>query len=245
MLQGFYSAASGMLMQQRHLNVISNNLANTQTPGYKANRLLSTTFEQTLARLERGNSGVIGTGESTRIVSEVADLWTEGGVTESGRPFDMAITGYGFFNIQNEDGEPYLTRNGQFDLDEEGYLQLRGQGRVLGQGGPIKVDISDIQVLEDGTILNAGTGAEIGKLLITEPTENAEITQQRNGLYLASAVQPVQNPKVEQGVWENSNVNLSDELAAMIMTQRNFSSAAQALQWIDRTYSLAVNIASL
>lgn len=245
MLQGFYSAASGMLMQQRHLNVISNNLANTQTPGYKANRLLSTTFEQTLARLERGNSGVIGTGESTRIVSEVADLWTEGGVTETGRPFDMAITGYGFFNIQNEEGEPYLTRNGQFDLDEEGYLQLRGQGRVLGQGGPIKVDISDIQVLEDGTILNVGTGAEIGKLLITEPTEDAEITQQRNGLYLASAVQPVQNPKVEQGVWENSNVNLSDELAAMIMTQRNFSSAAQALQWIDRTYSLAVNIASL
>lgn len=245
MLQGFYSAASGMLQQQRHLNVIASNLANTQTAGYKANRLLSTTFEQTLARLERGNSAIIGTGESTRIVSEVADLYTEGGVTESGRPFDMAITGYGFFNIQSEDGQQYLTRNGQFVLDDEGYLYLRGKGRVLGQGGPIKVDVSDIQVLEDGTILNGGTGAQIGRLLITEPTENAEISQQNNGMYLAAQTQPIANPKVEQGVWENSNVNLSDELAAMIMTQRNFSSSAQALQWIDRTYALAVNIASL
>ncbi len=245
MLQGFYSVASGMLMQQRHLNVISNNLANAQTSGYKARRLLSTTFEQTLARMERNHNGVIGTGNSTRIVSEVNDLWTEGGVTETQRPFDMAIDGYGFFNIQAEDGETYLTRNGQFDLDEEGYLILRGQGRVLGTGGPLQLGISNIRVLQDGTIENADTGAGLGQLQITEPAANAVTTAQRNGMYLTTAAQPVQGPVVEQGVYENSNVNLSDELAAMIMTQRNFSSAAQALQWIDRTYSLAVNIASL
>lgn len=245
MLQGYYSVASGMLMQQRHLNVISNNLANTQTPGYKANRLLSTTFEQTLARLERGNNAIIGTGESTRIVDEVADLWTEGGVTETERPFDMAITGYGFFNVQGEDGQTYLTRNGQFDLDEEGYLVVPGKGRVLGTGGPLQLNISDIAVKADGTIENAQTGAALGQLMITVPTEDAEITQQTNGMYVASAVGNAEDPKVEQGVLENSNVNLTDELSAMIMTQRNFSTTAQALQWIDRTYSLAVNIASL
>lgn len=245
MLQGYYTVASGMLQQQRHLNVISNNLANVQTPGFKANRLLSTTFEETLARLERGNNAVIGTGNSTRVVSEVADLWTEGGVTESGRPFDMAITGYGFFNIQGEDGETYLTRNGQFDLDDEGYLVLRGKGRVLGTGGPLQLNISDILVEADGTIKNAETDAALGQLQLTVPTEDAEITEQRNGMYLASATANATDPKVEQGVWENSNVNMSDEYAALIMTQRNFSTTAQALQWIDRTYSLAVNIASL
>ena len=78
MLQGFYSAASGMFMQQRHLNVLANNLANTQTPGYKTNRLVSTTFEQTLlARLERGNSAYLGgVGSPARIVDEVADIFT-------------------------------------------------------------------------------------------------------------------------------------------------------------------------
>lgn len=246
MLQGFYSAASGMLMQQRHLNVISNNMTNSQTPGFKTNRLLSTTFEETMARLEGRNSGVIGTTESTRIVEEVADIWTEGGVKETDRPLDMAVTGYGFFNVRNEEGEVFLTRNGMFDLDEEGYLILRGQGQVMGVGNaPIQVRTGDIFVDEDGTISDAATREQIGQLLITVPTEAATVTAERNGMYTATAVQPAEDPKVINGGYENSNVQLSDEMAAMIMTQRNFSSAAQALQFIDKTYSLAVNIASL
>ena len=246
MLQGFYSAASGMLMQQRHLNVISNNLANAQTPGYKTNRLLSETFSQTLLRIERDNTAPIGTHEATRVVSEVADLWTEGGVQETDRPFDLAITGYGFFNIRGEDGETYLTRNGMFDLDDEGYLMLRGQGRVLGVGGtPLRLNINEITVEQDGTILNAITGANMGRLMLTMPTQNAAVTAQRNGMYTATAVENAPNPMVEQGGYENSNVNLSDELSAMIMTQRNFSTAAQALKLIDQSYSLTVKIGQI
>ncbi|MDL2219726.1 flagellar hook-basal body protein [Ruminococcaceae bacterium OttesenSCG-928-O06] len=247
MLQGFYSAASGMLMQQRHLNVVANNLANAQTPGYKTNRLVSTTFQQALlARLEPGNSAYIGTGESTRIVDEVADIWTEGGIMETGRPFDLAITGYGFFNVQGADGTVYLTRNGQFDLDDEGFLMLPGEGRVLGaNGAPIQVTTSDINVSATGAITNSVTGAAIGQLAITEPTEDAVVEQARNTMYTATATQPAGQPGIVQGAYENSNVNLTDELTAMIIAQRNFSSASQALQFIDATYAKAVNIAAL
>jgi flagellar basal body rod protein FlgG len=247
MLQGFYSAASGMLMQQRHLNVISNNLANAQTSGYKTNRLLSTTFEQALlTRLERHNNARIGTGEPVRIVDEVADIWTTGGFEETGRPFDVAITGYGFFNVQSADGQTYLTRAGQFDLDGEGYLELRDQGRILGaNGAPIRLATSQIAVNETGAIVNSETGAAMGQLMITAPTQDAVVDEARNGMYQASQTAAVAQPGVVQGAFERSNVNLVDEMQAMIMAQRNFSSASQALQFIDATYAKAVNIAAL
>ncbi len=248
MLQGFYSAASGMLMQQRHLNVVANNLANAQTAGFKTNRLVSTTFEQTLLmRIEDGNTGAIGAGSPARIVEEVADIWTAGGISETGRPFDVAISGYGFFNIEGQDdGETYLTRNGQFDLDDEGFLILRDRGRVLGDdGAPIQVGISDILINETGAITNAITGEAIGQLAITAPTADAEVEQARNGMYTATAVEVIADPGVVQGGYERSNVNLTDELTAMITAQRNFSSASQALQFIDATYAKAVNIAAL
>ncbi len=249
MLQGFYSAASGVLMQQRNLNLIANNLANVQTPGYKTSRLLSSTFEQTmLTRFERYNHGRIGTGEPVRIVSEVDDLWTAGGVEETDRPFDFAITGYGFFNIQGDDGQVYITRDGQFDLDDEGFLVLRDNGRVLGTNGqPLQVGTSNIVVDAEGNIRNSLTGANLGTMAITVPDQNAEVTESRNGLYQVAGGPGPQSddPVLVQGGYENSNVNLTDETTAMMMAQRNFNSAAQALQFIDATYAKAVNIASL
>ncbi len=249
MLQGFYSAASGMLMQQRHLNVIANNLNNTQTPGFKTNRLVSTTFDEALqARLEGPRSGLLGSrSEATRIVEEVADIWTTAGFTETQRPFDFGITGYGFFNVESfADGETYLTRNGQFDLDEEGFLILRDRGYVLGTAGQrLQIGTSEISVDENGAITNDATGAAMGQLMITAPTEDNNFELQRNGMYTAAAVNAIADPQIVQGAYEQSNVHLSDELAQMIMTQRNFSTAAQALQFIDATYAKAVNIAAL
>ena len=72
MLEGFYTAASGMLMQQRTLDVLTNNIVNAKTPGYRANRVVSTTFEQEfMTRLEQQNTGRIGVGAPIRVVAEV------------------------------------------------------------------------------------------------------------------------------------------------------------------------------
>lgn len=250
MLQGFYTAASGMLMQQRNLNTLSNNLTNARTPGYKANRLLSTTFDQTmLTRFEKSNpNGVtIGSGSPVRIVEEVADMLEVSGLSETNRSLDMGLNSPGFFNVQGEDGQVYLTRDGQFDLDNEGYLILRDRGRVMGTGGPLRLNTSDILVSETGAITNSITGAALGQLAITNPGENATFQMERNGLYTTNAgVGPAQqNPVLVQGSLEDSNVNLTDEMTAIMMAQRNFQTASSALQMIDTTYAKAVNIAQL
>ncbi len=249
MLQGFYTAASGMFMQQRSLNVISNNLANLQTAGFKSSQLVSSTFEQEfLTRFAQADTGFIGTGAPARIVDEVVDYHGFNGITETGRPFDLAITDYGFFNVQAEDGQTYLTRNGQFDLDEEGYLILRGRGRVMGTGGPLQLNTSDIQVDENGLITNSITGAALGQLSITVPADDADVQQNPNGMFSligGGTGALAATPQVVQGAYENSDVNMTDEMTAMMLAQRNFSSASQALQFIDATYAKAVNIAAI
>ncbi len=249
MLQGFYTAASGMLMQQRNLNLVANNLANVETPGYKSSRLLSNTFQQTLlTRFEDYNDGRVGVGDPVRIVREVADLFTAGPIIETSRPFDFAITGEGYFNVQAENGETYITRDGMFDLDENGFLIKRDGGFVLGSNGQrLQVNTSDIEVSDMGVITNSITGANLGTLAITVPAENATILESRNSMYRVEGGAGAQSadPELVQGAYEDSNVNMGDELTTMTMVQRNFSSASQALKIIDQTYAKAVNIASL
>lgn len=231
-------------MQQNTLNTISDNIANIRTQGYKTSRLLSSTFEQTLlSRLEKGKYTGIGTGEPVRIVSEVVNFLESGGLTETNRPFDMAISGEGFFNVQAEDGVTYLTRDGQFDLDENNYLVLRGKGRVMGTNGPIQLAGSDFKVDSNGAITNSQTGAAMGQLRITVPNQDAVIKKARVSMYqvVEGGVANAQNPLLVQGALENSNVNMTDEMTAMIAAQRNFASAAQALQYIDATYTKAIS----
>lgn len=184
MLTGFYTAASGMLMQQRALNVIANNMANSETPGFKSERVVSTTFEQELlTRQERGNSGFIGKGSPVRLVQDVPSLFDPTLLQPTERPLDMAINGEGFFNIQSAEGEQYMTRNGNFDVDSEGYLCLNGGGRVLGKKGEIDLKgSSDFTVDEDGMVRDIA-GRRIDTLYITKPVEGTQLAKFSNGMY--------------------------------------------------------------
>ena len=163
MYQGFYTIAAGVLMQQRNLDVLSNNLVNANTPGYKASRLVSTTFDKELLRVENDMRTRIGGVSVINIVSEEPTRFDSESLLETGRGLDMAINGEGFFRIQapgatdenGEETEPgtiYLTRNGNFALDAEGYLELEGYGRVLGQNGEIYLRDAEFTVQEDGSI---------------------------------------------------------------------------------------------
>ena len=244
MLRGFYTVASGMLMQERTLGVLTNNMANADTPGFRASRVVSTTFDQEfLARLEKENSGRVGSGSPIRIVSDVPTKFDPGSLQETSRPWDMALNGVGFFNIMVQDeqtGEErqYLTRNGNFSVDEDNYLILRGHGRVLGEGGPIELENSDFTVDVNGEIYNE-RGRVVDRLLITMPPEDAEVELAANGMYYtqdmeANEIVPEEETQVIQGWLERSNIDLNREYTMVMEAQRAFQACSSALQMVDK-----------
>lgn len=234
MLAEYYTIASGMLAQQRRLEVQSNNLVNSQTPGYHAQRVITSSFEEELARrLEPGASAIIGTANPMTIVEQLETLFQSGDVKDTGRNMDVAINGQGYFNIQGDDGQLYLTRNGSFDVDEEGYLILEGVGRVQGENGNLLVGDTGFTIYADGTVLNSD-GNTVGNLMVTEFPENP--IQYNNGMFGAedgAQTNQVENVSFIQGSLELSNVDLNREYSMVIEAQRSFQACSSALQIID------------
>ena len=153
MLRGYYSAASGMLVHQRNLNVIGNNLVNSQTPGYRAQRVVQKTFDQeVVSRYEDGKYTTIGNGKQVNEVETVETNFNESSIYETENPYDMAVMGDGFFNIAGDNGRTFLTRNGAFNIDSDGYLVLEGVGRVQGENGDIYVGGNDFKMDSSGNI---------------------------------------------------------------------------------------------
>ncbi len=255
MATGFYTAASGMMMQQRTLNVIANNMANANTPGFKAERVVSTTFEQALLMRQQGyNRTFIGSGDAVKVVEDVPTQFDASFLNTTERPYDLAIQGEGFFVVRGDNDRQYLTRNGQFDIDADGYLILPGVGRVQGSRGDLKIDGSDFTVNADGSVYNA-KGRLVGALQIIAAAPEAALEKFPNGLFQVPGgegmpgetvgLSEVANPQIGQGMLEASNANYNREIALMMETQRNFQSCSKALMMIDEIEQRAAAIASL
>lgn len=98
MLSGFYTAASGILNQQRTLNVLTNNISNAKTPGFRAERVVTETFDfELMTRIEKGNTQRIGLDSPIQLVRDVPTIFDTNSLVETGFPMDMAINGEGFF----------------------------------------------------------------------------------------------------------------------------------------------------
>lgn len=233
MFSGFYTAASGMLMNRRALDVTADNMANQKTPGYRSKRLVGTTFDQALVRQMGGQTTPIGQGSPIAIVSEEAMNFEEGILEDTGNPYNMAIHGDGFFVIQGENGE-YLTRNGNFDKDEEGFLVLPGVGYVMGDVGPIEIGEDGFNVGTNGVIYD-NEGGELDLFRIVDADDYRNLTAYDNGMLGAGTAQLTESyPEVYQGKLEQSNVNLSDEMSRTMEIQRAFQSCSRALTIIDQ-----------
>ena len=223
---GLYRSAVAMAAQQRRMDAIAANLANLGTVGFK--RGVTSTHEVEVQRKQGPVRGV-----TTRAEVDFA----QGNLQRTGRDFDLALYGDGFFAVESADGEVY-TRAGCFHLSEGGVLvteegypvaweQLRGA--IDPTGEPVAID-------EEG---NVRQGSEdVGRLRIVDFADKRALGQDRMGYWLAprGARETPPAARVHQYALEDSNANGVEEMVAMIGVQRSFEVVAKALSAIDQSY---------
>lgn len=239
MFQGYYDLASNMITQNRNLNVISNNMTNISTPGYKLDRMMEGTFrDEMIYRYDKEGKTAVGVVSRMNVADERVTDYTEGGIRETGYPLDVGLTGNGFFVIQTANGVQY-TRNGSFNLDNEGYLVLQGVGRVQGTNGPIRVTTDDLDIDKQGRVTSLVDGQYFGTIQVVDFADYNQLTKITGGMFEAAA-QPQaagNNVNVNQKYLEDSNVPLAEEMTRMMSSQRVLQSSAQILRMYDQMIS--------
>ena len=252
MIRSLSISKTGLDAQQTQLDVISNNLANVSTNGFKRSRavfedLLYQTLRQPGANSSQQTqlpSGLqLGTG-----VRPVATekIFNQGNLTQTGNPLDLAIQGNGFFQILQPDGTTAYTRDGSFQVDNQGAL-VTASGFAVQPAVTIPVNSLSITIGRDGTVtvMSAGSArpTQVGTLQLVNFINPAGLQSKGENLYLetaasgtASANTPGTNGigSLSQGYVETSNVNVVEELVNMIQTQRAYEINSKAITTSDQ-----------
>jgi flagellar basal-body rod protein FlgG len=252
MIDALYISATGLRSQQEQIDVISNNVANMQTPGFKKSRV--NFAEMTGAP---GDSQVSGSaqfnGNGTQIMSTLP-IFSEGEMKATQNVTDIAIEGNGFFELENDSGEKVYTRAGQFRINGEGYL-TSVNGLKLSQGLQIPPDSQDLRISPLGEV-SARLGADtertvIGTLeLATFPSADSLTSVGQNTFSPtdASGAATFGKPgdsgygKLQQGFLEMANVDLVDEMTNLVMAQRAYQLNARVLQAADQILETINNL---
>ncbi|WP_164667605.1 flagellar hook-basal body protein [Virgibacillus doumboii] len=261
MLRGFYTAASGMVAQQRRQEALSNNIANANTPGYKADQPTLRAFPE-LLMYQMGEKNIpttrglnlpiqdpVGSLNTGVYVHENVPNYSQGDVRQTGMQTDLALingelpdeTGSLFFTVQSEAGEERYTRNGNFTVDGQGFLVTTQGYYVLdAAGNPIQTNGMEFNVTENGILQAGGENIQLGIAY----TENAnQLEKEGNGLFNgdAGAVPAGATFSVKQGALERSNVDAIQSMTQMMESYRLFETNQRVLKAYDESLGKAVN----
>ncbi len=244
MFKGFYNLTSGMLTQERRLDVVANNMTNIGTAGYKSDRFTASTFQDVLytriGNQDRDVHAPLGNQSYILAPSQSYTDFGQGTLEETGLTLDFAIEGEGFFAIQTEDGTAY-TRSGSFSLDEQGYLCLPGQGRVLdADGQPILMGTDKISADAYGSLYTE-QGGFIARLGVFTFADTAALERNDQGLFVSAAAPEAEGGPVHWRMLERSNVDLLLQMTEMMASQRLLQSGAQVTKIYDQVMSKITN----
>jgi flagellar basal-body rod protein FlgF len=265
LLRGFYTAASGMLAQQRRTEMLTNNIANANTPGFKADQASLKAFpEMLLQRIDANNTipskkltttTNIGSLTTGVYMQEAMPQFSQGDIRETGRSVDLALVngivpegGSLFFTVENANGDVRYTRNGNFTLDGAGYLTTNEGYYVLNENGNrIQLQNEQFSVTSKGTILE--NGVEVNNIGITLSQNSNNLVKEGNGLFAATEngemVEANNNQnitfEIRQGFIERSNVDVAAAMTDMMTAYRSFEANQKILQAYDKSMEKAVN----
>jgi flagellar basal-body rod protein FlgF len=240
MNSGMYAALSGNMMAQQRLDVLTNNLANVNTAGFKRDRMV---FESVLGTVKNPSPGT-GTLTTAPVLSgaSFATDYSAGPLKQTGNTLDLAIDGDGFFVVNTPDGKAY-TRQGNFHLDAGSKLANADGFEVLANGGPVTITGGRVEIDGKGGVLVDGN--QIASLDVVDFPK--PYTLQKSGSVQFSPAgqegdaQPARNPGIRQGFLEESNVNPLVEMAQLIETNRYYESCVKAVQSFDNMANKAAN----
>lgn len=244
MLRGFYNAAQGMIVKQRQLDAIGNNIVNVNTSGYRKDEIITNTFMDELILV---NERKETSGHFLQTYADVSKTNLEqSNFTYTESNFDVAIYGNVYFNIKDKNGNVYQTRNGQWELDNEGYLILGKSGRVQGRNGDIRLVTDDFEINNDGVITM--NGQVVDTLLLTYIPPDADVDKIGDNLMLYEGNEQLPDGEffdVIQGAWEHSNVDGNKEITQLMEAHRLYEANSKILKALDQINSKAVDIASM
>lgn len=254
------TAATGLTAQQRYVEIISNNIANVNTTGFKKNR---PEFQDLLYETLKpaGNTARVGVeplnevqiGSGTELVA-TTKMFKQGDIQQTNNPLDMAITGEGFFTVRRPDNTLAYTRDGSFKVDRNGQL-VNTQGFNLEPGFRIPQEAIDVQVSRDGivSILTEGstTNQTLGQIDLARFINPAGLKAVGDNLFAPSPAsgepifqQPGQNNTglIFQSHLESSNVDIVEEMVNMITAQRAYELNSKSVRTADDILNTAVNL---
>ena len=244
-------AKTGLDAQQTRMSVISNNLANVNTAGFKRDRAA---FEDLLYQTVRQPGGA--TSEQTQLptglqlgtgvrVAATAKNFSQGNLNQTGNALDVAINGRGFFEVLMPDGSTAYTRDGSFQINSQGEL-VTNEGYPVQPGLQLPEGAQSVTIGADGTVSVqvAGQAApvQVGQLTLSDFVNPAGLEAKGENLYVETGASgPTQSGApgqggvgtLVQGSLEGSNVNVVEELVSMIETQRAYETNAKAISTTD------------
>ena len=232
MIKGIYTAARALNSRMQNLDIVANNLANVNTVGYKREVPFSEMIDQA------GNVQI-----------QQSSDFRPGELAKTSNPLDLAVSGNGFFVVQNGD-ETELTRDGKFSISSDGYLMNQQGYKVMGRNGAINIDKLKTDERGDITVSNSGEikygDQVVDNLLIVKPEDPQESSRVSGGNFTVGASGFTETPEseyqVRQGYVEESNVNTIREMQDMILLNNQYDSAHKMINYLDKTLDEANQI---
>jgi flagellar basal-body rod protein FlgF len=255
MLRGMYAAASGMLVGQKRMDVLANNLANVSTTGFKRDTTVSESFPEILLKrindrspdMPAGPQPVGALGMGTFISGTATRLMT-GPMQQTGNPLDVAISGDGFFAVGTPQGIRY-TRQGNFSQDANGTLVTADGDGVLVDGQPVSAAHGAMSINSKGEVW--ADGQVLGRLTVVTSRDLGALRKEGNGLWttagpadastLVTPSEATGNYDLRAGYLEASNVEPITEMVEMMVIMRSFEANQRSLQMQDETLGKSAN----
>lgn len=259
-----------MISQQRKQEMLTNNMANVNTPGYKADQGSLRTFPNMLIQAMgtdhkiSGRSPIIGELSTGVYMQEGTPNFRQGDLKETNNSTDIALLQADTpidedsglpamlaFQVQNDDGEPRYTRNGDFTIDSDGFLTMGSGHYVLGvDGEPIEVGNEDFRVNQNGEVFTDDADEVfLGQLDVMLIPDSGQLVKEGNGFLRYEGdediVSIVEDDEIlyqlQQGFVERSNVDAGQTMTEMMAALRNFEANQKVLQAYDQSLERAVN----